>query len=484
LLYKYYSAEAEDLPDTLAGMGPLFDALSHGCKAGLAQEAFDEVFMRRILRGQDLYAPRKVGGFSAQLSAMSHFFERGDWKRPLPELSSPSQAFIVKQWAEILRGLNRAEEAHEAYTSAVERLRRLGDLQTASHAAIRQSELLLTQARLSAAHEAGRVGLELAEELFQSGTNQERYIQALANMGAVLHARGEIDRARELLRQAEQLLERVAITNPDFTAYLYWCLLLDLGEADKVRIKAERMLARARVDAQPPSMMNFACDHIAIARAIMLQARRAPDARDWSADLGTARDYLDEAVRLIRNSGHFFNLPWALLPRAEFRHCFTDLSGTEAGPLPDLDETFEITSRGRWIIHECAARLLHARILLERALFSSDDQTEAFGKAIEDGRVALDRADQIVNGKSPSQDGAKDGCRRYRVDVLYANVLLLLVENRLAASRGDATQAKGFGAAAQEKVQQARTIVDKTHYHILTPNLDRVSWLLGRTGDL
>jgi hypothetical protein len=130
------------------------------------------------------------------------------------------------------------------------------------------------------------------------------------------------------------------------------------------------------------------------------------------------------------------------------------------------------------------AYLLQARILLEKALFNPDERPEALERAIADGWVAFDKADQIVKGKNPAQDGTKDGCRRYRVDVLYANVLLLLVEDRLAASRRDRGQPAQLEEAAQEKLREARTIAARTHYCILNPDLDRISQLLGGTGGL
>ena len=55
ILYRHYAAAAPDLPDTLEEMQPLFHAVQHGVKAGRAQEACDEVFFRRIRRGNEYY---------------------------------------------------------------------------------------------------------------------------------------------------------------------------------------------------------------------------------------------------------------------------------------------------------------------------------------------------------------------------------------------------------------------------------------------
>jgi len=49
-LYEYYRSQAPELPDTLEEMMPLFAAVAHGCRAGRHQEAYDEVYRKRIRR--------------------------------------------------------------------------------------------------------------------------------------------------------------------------------------------------------------------------------------------------------------------------------------------------------------------------------------------------------------------------------------------------------------------------------------------------
>lgn len=54
-LYDYYKAlPNKQQPDTLSEMQPLFAAVSHGCAAGLPQQALEEVYWPRILR-KDLH---------------------------------------------------------------------------------------------------------------------------------------------------------------------------------------------------------------------------------------------------------------------------------------------------------------------------------------------------------------------------------------------------------------------------------------------
>ena len=47
-LYEYYKSSTKEFPDTIEEMTPLLAAVLHGCQAGKHQEAFDEVYWRRI----------------------------------------------------------------------------------------------------------------------------------------------------------------------------------------------------------------------------------------------------------------------------------------------------------------------------------------------------------------------------------------------------------------------------------------------------
>ena len=63
-------------------MMPLYHAVAHGCKAGLWQDALDDVYFERLHRGAEAYSVKKVGAFGAELSAISQFFEK-HWRKQL-----------------------------------------------------------------------------------------------------------------------------------------------------------------------------------------------------------------------------------------------------------------------------------------------------------------------------------------------------------------------------------------------------------------
>ena len=50
-LYEYYKTKGKEYPDTIDETGPLYAAVSHGCRAGRYQDALYWVYWRRIRRG-------------------------------------------------------------------------------------------------------------------------------------------------------------------------------------------------------------------------------------------------------------------------------------------------------------------------------------------------------------------------------------------------------------------------------------------------
>jgi hypothetical protein len=63
-LFDHLCQTTEYQPDTLDGLQPLYEAVVHGCLAGRQQEACDQVYVNRILRGMEsdgFYSTNKLG---------------------------------------------------------------------------------------------------------------------------------------------------------------------------------------------------------------------------------------------------------------------------------------------------------------------------------------------------------------------------------------------------------------------------------------
>ena len=87
-LYEHLTTTTRDKPaPTLDDLQPLYQAVAHGCHAGLQQEACDKVYIGRILRGMEptgYYSIYQLGAFRNNLGAVACFSTRpGDRSRPI-----------------------------------------------------------------------------------------------------------------------------------------------------------------------------------------------------------------------------------------------------------------------------------------------------------------------------------------------------------------------------------------------------------------
>ena len=112
-LYEHLCASTldRDAP-TLEDLQPLYQAVAHGCLAGMQQAACDEVYIARILRREEQYSIKKLGAFGSDLGTVACFFEQ-PWRRVSPALSEPDQAWLLNEAAFRLRALSRLTEALE-----------------------------------------------------------------------------------------------------------------------------------------------------------------------------------------------------------------------------------------------------------------------------------------------------------------------------------------------------------------------------------
>ena len=157
-LYEHLKASVPYLPDGLAGLQPLYQAVVHGCKAGLHQEACAEVYQDRILRGtghDGFYSTRKLGAFSVNLRAVACFFEE-PWRRLAPALSLAFQYWLLSVAAFNLRALGRLTESFEPMRAGLEHFVGKGDWLSACGVANNLSELELTLGHIAGALQDAR----------------------------------------------------------------------------------------------------------------------------------------------------------------------------------------------------------------------------------------------------------------------------------------------------------------------------------------
>jgi len=118
-LYEWYKSSAKELPDTLEEMAPLYAAVLHGCQAGRHQDAFLDVYWKRIARGEEFFATKKLGAFGTDLAALSDFFA-SPWRKPVDGLREDYKGFVLAQAGLCLRALGRLAEAAQPMQASLD----------------------------------------------------------------------------------------------------------------------------------------------------------------------------------------------------------------------------------------------------------------------------------------------------------------------------------------------------------------------------
>jgi hypothetical protein len=157
-LYKYLAASTVDKPEpTLEELQPLYQAIAHGCKAGLQQEVCKKVYIDRILKGtgsNGFYASKNLRALGACLSAVACFFE-DPWKKLSAALSETDRTWLFNEAAFFLRSLGRLYEALDPTRAALSMAVSQKNWKNAGAGANNLCELELTLGYIEAAQIVG-----------------------------------------------------------------------------------------------------------------------------------------------------------------------------------------------------------------------------------------------------------------------------------------------------------------------------------------
>ena len=415
-LYEHLCGTTAYQPDTLDGLQPLYQAVTHGCLAGRQQEACDEVYFGRILRGAS-YSTKQLGAVGADLGAVTAFFEES-WSRVSPNLSPEVQRWLLNQAAFYLRALGRPGEAIDPMQAGGEKHVAAEDWQNATIAYDNLSELEVTLGRLAGGVADGRLAIDYAD---RSG-NAFRRMGNRTTAAAALHQTGEREDAQALFAEAERLQAERQPELPLLYSLqgfryvdlilapaerLVWQVVMNAGEfpalapkaagpgigaalasgsavsealaacaeAERRAIQTLQWAVAARVD-----LLSVALDHLSLARARLYRALLTGDAAD-PATVGTTRGAVTTALSKLRQASDLGYLPKALLANVL-------QAGAVAGQLDEarhyLAEAQLIAERGPMPLHLADVQLHRAR------LFFRDDLAAAQGSLAEARRL-IDR---------------------------------------------------------------------------------------------
>ncbi|MDR6983163.1 pimeloyl-ACP methyl ester carboxylesterase/tetratricopeptide (TPR) repeat protein [Rheinheimera pacifica] len=371
-LYNYYKAlPSKELPDTLEEMQPLFNAVAHGCAAGLYQRALDEVCWPRIQRDDEHYMTNKLGAFSDDLAIAAHFFTT-PWSTIAVGLTERDKALILN-WAGFgLRALGRLREALEPMQTGMEIQIKNQDWKNAANVAGNLSELQLSLGEVAKAQAISQRSVIFAD---QSGDARAR-VAFYATHADALHQAGETAAALALFREAELLLQKYLPSLPllcSLSGFCYCDLLLSQGDTAEVLVRAEQTLEFMLTH---NLLLDIGLDQLTLGHAYLQQAaedlppkaastlRFAPilaeEQAQVSRSLSLAAEWLEKAVASLRKAGAQDHLPRGLLIRAVLSRFTGDFSRAAQ----DLQEVFEIVEPSGMRLFMTDYHLEIARLLL------------------------------------------------------------------------------------------------------------------------
>jgi tetratricopeptide (TPR) repeat protein len=365
-LYEHYKAAAPELPETLDAMMPLYTAVVHGCRAGRVQEACDEVYWRRILRGNEHFSWHKLGAHGAELTALAGFFER-PWTEPSVKLPPAAKAWLMHEAGFVLRGLGRLPEAVEPTEAGLELRKRQEDWTGAARGAGNLSELRLTLGEVEAAVGIAAESIELADR------REDPFLRlvARATHADALHQAGRREASAAAFVEAEGLEAERRPDHPQLFSlrgHQYCDLLFARAEPedgsglDGVRAVGYREAcaevedrAHSALEIAIPNrwLLSIALDYLSLGRAHLGFALTAA-----APDFTVAREHLNRAVVGLRQASDETYIPRGLLARAALHR----LTGAHDLARADLAEAEDIATRGHMRLYETDTHLEWARL--------------------------------------------------------------------------------------------------------------------------
>ncbi|MDX6528939.1 MAG: hypothetical protein QOH41_1229 [Blastocatellia bacterium] len=378
-LYEHLCATTSDKKPnpTLEDLQPLYQAVAHGCQAGLQQNACVGVFHDRLMRGSEEYTIRKLGAFGSDLAAVACFFETV-WIRISPALTEITQGWLLNQAAFYLRGLGRLTEALEPMRAGLPIYLKQKHWGFASRLASNLSELKLTLGEV-----AGAVG-DAEQSVSYADRSGDAFIRGVTRTSHAdaLHQAGDRIEAEARFREAEALQAERRYKYPllfSLAGFQYCDLLLreaertawqQIQESGVRRQELELVNACRAVSKRTTqtlgwltnqfadtSLLDIALDHLTLSRAALYAAILE------QSEIRNLQSEIETAVTGLRRASQQQFLPLGLLTRAWLRSLIGATKGPEEAR-SDVDEAWEIAERGPMKlfmadIHLYRARLFH-----------------------------------------------------------------------------------------------------------------------------
>ena len=380
---------------TLEELQPLYQAVAHGCHAGMVCEADEDVYYARIKRTNEHYSSKKLGAFGSDLGAIACFFDQ-PWSRMSSALTPEVQAWYLNDTAIRLRAVGRLIEAIEPLRATLDINVVDDQWKNAATCASTLSELELTLGEVSGALSDAERSVTYAD---RSGDASMRVITCTKHADA-LQQSGRRSEAESLFREAEQMQAEDQPAYPllySLRGFQYCDLLLAPAEREVWRRGLElRVEGRGQedstdlsLDSRPSSLdlakacrdvtdratqtlkwaeqnnvaiLDIALNHLTLSHAALYESLLSgSELSDSASPIFHQSSEIEAAVSGLRRAGQQIMLPHALLTRAWQRSLLGRTTGPDSAQ-SDLDEAWEIASRGPMPLFMADIHLHRARL--------------------------------------------------------------------------------------------------------------------------
>jgi tetratricopeptide (TPR) repeat protein len=376
-LYAYYtSTVADEQPSTREEMQLLYTAVTHGCAGGEHQLAFDEVLLKRIWRDRRTnYSTRHLGLTSADVAALSNYFERGQWTklRPVP-LSSKARVLILTNAGVRLRQLGQLLDARASFGSVADEFDQVGaaadDREAASYASAQNAELLVIAGQLDDREgEQDNAVDSAARAITLAAEGDDPYFE--------MHAHGTLGEARLMLGDTQaaaacfdHALEIDHDREPE-PQFLYSQGLFRYGFYLIEHSRAQAVIESAAADSEwgkngnDSSLLSQAIRLLVLGAAHRALLERGPSRANL---ILIGEQHLNTAVTRFREAGYTDYAIRGLLERARFHRVAARQGDADRHRKKAIRDLREASAETRWDF----MRLLRADVDLEKAALQID----------------------------------------------------------------------------------------------------------------
>jgi tetratricopeptide (TPR) repeat protein len=389
-LYEHLKHTAQEFPHTLEGMGSLYAAVEHGCKAGRYREALNEVYWLRIQRQEQNFSWRQLGAVSANLAVLSNFFEIL-WQQPVRSLNENARNFVLSESGFYFMVLGRFKEAVEPFQIALDHYIVQCYFDGASTASGNLCEIYSALGDLNQALSYASLSVEMSArsgDMFYLATSK-------AYLATILYFLGRTKEAETSFREAEKIQAEDEPRSPflySISGFWYSALLMDKGRYQEVR---ERL---SGTSVTPDSLLDIALEDLSLGQAYRLQAQM-----EGTNNFTAATEHLTEAMSRLRQNVSQGYLARGLLACAELYRVKGEFDRAQV----DLDEAMRLANHGSMSLHEADCHLEYARLYLARGEKEGARENWATAKEMIE-RMGYHRWDKDVEDIERQLEGMPD----------------------------------------------------------------------------